>query len=743
MSRLLYRIGRYCAVNKWRTVLAWVLAVVVISVAGHTWGGAPADSFEIPGTESQRAFDLLDARFPAQSGSTARIVFHTTSGAVTDPANAGGITQTLSEIASAAHVTQVRSPLGDDGADLVSADRTIAYAEVRYDVRAQDAGPKAVTALEQAGRHAKDAGLQVEYGGDVVQSNKKNAAPSSELIGLGVAVIILLIAFGSIIAMGLPLLSALFGLGIGLSLIALLTSVLKVSSAGPVLATMIGLGVGIDYALFVVTRHRQFLHDGMTVPEAAARANATAGSAVVFAGVTVVIAILGLQIAGLPVVTSMGVASAITVAVMVLVAVILMPALLGIIGRRIDSLGVPGLKARAENVHGATFGARWARAVSRRPWVWGGAAALVLIVLTIPLFSLRLGATDAGSESTSSTARRSYDLLTEGFGPGFNGPLTIAVDLDGARPTLLADLAAALAADPGVERVMAPVLNQRGDTAVLTAFPTSKPQAAETTALIHRLRDDVIPSVIRSDAGAACVTGSTAAFIDLSDKIAARLPWFIAAVVALSFLLLMTVFRSVLIALKAAVMNLLAIGAAYGAVVAIFQWQWGGSIFGVKESLPIISFLPMMMFAILFGLSMDYEVFILSRVHEEWLKTGDTRESVIKGISSTARVITSAALIMMSVFGAFMLGDNPLIKMFGFGMAFAVFIDATIVRMILVPATMELLGDRNWWLPGWLDRLLPNVNIEGEHQLPLPEYVVDRPVTPIDELVPAVFAEAD
>ncbi|HEX7095763.1 MAG TPA: MMPL family transporter, partial [Acidimicrobiales bacterium] len=634
------------------------------------------------------------------------------------------------------HVIAVADPLAPDGAHLVSDDGTIAYAEVRFDVQAQDAGREAVDALEHAGRHAAAAGVQVEYGGDVVEANAVEEGVSSELIGLSVAVVVLLIAFGSVIAMGLPLVSAVFGLGIGLALITLLTSLLDLNSAGPILATMIGLGVGIDYSLFVVTRHRQFLREGLTVVDAAARSNATAGSAVVFAGVTVVIAILGLQIAGLPMVTSMGFATAMTVAVMVLVAITLLPALLGIVGRRIDSLSLPGLKPKAEGLRGETIGARWANAVARHPWLSAFLGAAALVVLALPLFSLRLGNTDAGTEPTSSTLRRSYDLLTEGFGPGFNGPLTLVADLDGAAPGLVDELTEALAADPGVEEVGEAVYNPSGDTVVITAFPTSKPQDAETTELVHRLRDDVIPSVTDDTGGVAYVTGSTAAFIDLSDKVTSRLPWFIAAVVGLSFVLLMTVFRSVLIAAKAALMNLLAIGAAYGAVVALFQWQWGGAIFGVEESLPIISFLPIMMFAILFGLSMDYEVFILSRVREEWLKTRDTRQAVVDGISATARVITSAALIMISVFAAFMLGENPLIKMFGFGMAFAVLVDATVVRMVLVPATMELLGDRNWWLPRWLDRLLPNLNIEGEQGLPAPELEVParEPVGAVSEL---------
>ncbi len=722
MSRGLYRIGRWAATHPWRVVGAWVFLVVALAGAGQRWGDSAASSFAIPGSESQRAFDLLDDRFPAQSGSTAWLVFHAPTGTLADADAMSAIEATLDEIRGTGHVVAVASPLDEGAERLVSSDATIAYAEVRYDIPASDFDDAIVDALDVAAAAGRDAGLQVELGGDAVDSMAEKEPPGSELIGLGVAVVVLLVAFGSLIAMGLPLLSAVVGLGIGLSAIRLLGHWFEFNSAAPILASMIGLGVGIDYSLFVVTRHRHFLHDGMTVAESVARANATAGSAVVFAGATVVVAILGLQIAGLPLVTWMGIAAAITVAVMVAVAVVLLPALLGIAGERIDRFAPPGLKPNIDTTGRRTLGARWATAVAARPLVSAIVGASVLLVLTVPLFDLRLGSTDAGNEPTTSTARRSYDLLTEGFGAGFNGPLTIVVDLNGAAPQMLPSLLAAIDGDPNVVEVLPAVINPVGDTAVLTAYPTSKPQDAATTELVHRLRRDVIPSVVDQGGGAVFVTGSTAAFIDLTDKITARLPWFIAGVVGLSFVLLMTVFRSILIALKAAIMNLFAIGAAYGALVAVFQWQWGGSLLGVHESLPIVSIVPMIMFAILFGLSMDYEVFILARVREEWLKTGDTRQSVVDGLSATARVITSAALIMISVFGAFLLSDDPLIKMFGFGLAFAVFIDATIVRMVLVPATMELLGDRNWWLPGWLDRILPDISVDGEQGLPEPEY---------------------
>jgi RND superfamily putative drug exporter len=426
---------------------------------------------------------------------------------------------------------------------------------------------------------------------------------------------------------------------------------------------------------------------------------------------------------------------------MVLVSVLLLPALLGLVGHRIDALSLPGIRPKAErDSTRESMGTGWSRFVTRRPAWSGGLAIVVLVALALPILSLRLGNLDDGTEPTSSTVRRSYDLLSEGFGPGFSGPLTIAVDLEGSSPRALDRLSRAIAADPGVAGVAPAVVNPGGDAAVIAAVPDSAPQAEATAELVHRLRRDVVTPVLASTGGRAYVSGSTAVFIDLSDKVTASLPWFIGAVLLLSFLLLVVVFRSILVPLKAVVMNLLAIGAAYGVIVAVFQWGWLKDVVGLEETLPIVSFLPMMMFAILFGLSMDYEVFILSRVREEWLRTGDSRASVIDGIAATARVITSAAIIMISVFGAFVLGDDPLIKMFGFGLAVAVFIDATIVRMVLVPATMTLLGDANWWLPEWLDRVLPALDVEGEAGLPPPEYESgsasrDAPVSREAELV--------
>jgi len=569
-------------------------------------------------------------------------------------------------------------------------------------------------------------GYQVEFGGEI-NIGKAEIGGSSEMVGLLVAVVVLLVAFGSVVAMGLPLATALIGLGTGLSLITIGSSFLNVPTVAPTLATMIGLGVGIDYALFIVTRHREHLHRGMTVEESIARAIATAGQAVIFAGITVVIAICGLQFVGIHSVAMMGYAIAINVAVAVIAAVTLLPALLAFAGRAIDKLKVPGVKATAAGGE-HTYASRWSRHVSDHPWTYTILSVALLGLLIVPFFSIRLGQTDAGNNPPDSTTRKSYDLLAQGFGPGFNGPLAVVVtqadDASGSFPDAITALSADIAKDSQVAFVNPTTqFSKDGKTALVTVFPKSSPQDQQTQELVHRLRSDVLPAARQSTGvDRTLVTGQTAFFIDISDKITSRLPLFIGAVLLMSFLLLMVVFRSLLVPLKAVIMNLLGIGAAYGVIVLVFQWQWGASLVGVEESLPIISFLPMFMFAILFGLSMDYEVFLMSRIREEYLRTGDNTASVSAGISHTARVITAAAIIMVSVFASFAFGGDPTVKMFGIGLATAILLDATVIRMVLVPATMRLLGDRNWWLPGWLDRILPNLDLEGEGGLPEPRY---------------------
>jgi RND superfamily putative drug exporter len=727
MTLLLYRLGRGAVRRRRLTVFAWVVVAVAVIAAGQASGGKTADSFDIPGVESQRALDALEEDFPSAAGTSAQLVFEADGGSLSDPEAAAAVEAAMADVAGQPNVGEVGElrVSGDDG--------SIGYADVQYDRPSEDIRDEAFQRLEGTAEQADASGaVRMELGGDLPSEASQEPPEGQEIIGVIVAMIVLLVAFGSVVAMGLPIGLALVGLATSIGLITIFAAVVDVNSIAPTLAAMIGLGVGIDYALFIVTRHRENLQQGMTVEEAAGRAIATSGSAVLFAGVTVMIAICGLAIAGIPVVTVMGLMSGMTVAVMVALALTMLPALLGFAGHKIDRVRLPGLRRVGQASIGAdgtareTFWHRWGRQVSAHPWRWFATGVLVLGVLTVPVFSMRLGMTDNGTSPESLTTRQSYDLLAEGFGPGFNGPLLLSVELDGTPVEALAPLERAIADTPGVDSVAPIQPNDDGTAAVLRVIPDTSPQDDATTQLVHHLRDDVIPPAVADTPGVQVhIGGQTAVFIDMSDKISSRLPWFLGAVIVLSVLLLTMVFRSVAVPLKAAVMNLLSIGAAYGVIVAVFQWGWLKGLFGVEETIPIVSFMPMMLFAILFGLSMDYEVFLLSRVREEYLHRRDNDTAVIEGLSATARVITSAALIMISVFAAFVLGDDPVIKMFGLGLATAVFIDATIVRLVLVPATMNLLGDRNWWLPGWLDRILPRMDIEGATGLPEPE--LERP----------------
>ena len=537
------------------------------------------------------------------------------------------------------------------------------------------------------------------------------------MVGLAVAIIVLLVAFGSVIAAGIPIGSALFGIMIGLGLIGVMSGFTDVPSISPMLATMIGLGVGIDYALFVVTRHRGFMHEGRSPVESAALANATSGTAVLFAGTTVVVALAGLSLAGIPSIAVMGYASAVTVLVAMLGAVTLLPAFLGLAGSKIDRLHIGRRRSEAEVAAHTTVSGRWADHVGRHPWRYAIGSFVVLTAIAAPVLSMRTGMADDGTAASDKTYRKAYDLLADGFGPGFNGPLTIALEgADGATvdPAVADDVRVVGRRDrrdrvrhragvqPGVGHGRGDRLP--GDVAAGAGDRGAGPHAARRRAARRRCAGSDVD---------AYVTGQTASYIDISEKLASRLPIFIAAVVGVSFLLLMLVFRSVVVPFKAAIMNLLSIGAAYGVVVAVFQWGWGNGLIGVDETVPVSPFLPMIMFAILFGLSMDYEVFLLSRVREEFVRTGDSHQSVVDGLAATARVITSAALIMISVFAAFLLSPDVEVKMFAVGLTVAVFVDATIVRMILVPSTMALMGDANWWLPRWLDRAMPHIDVEG------------------------------
>jgi len=723
----LYGVGTFTARHRLRVLLVWIAVVAALIGLAQAFGGEFSEEFGIPGTESHAAQELLEERFPEQSGGSARVVFHSLDGTLSEADQAAAMTATLASIGEIPTVAVVGDPLAGRGGSL-SADGRIGFADVRYRLPIGELGSEAVDELDAAVEVGRELGLQVELSGELPSYFQSPELGGTELaFKVGAALVIMLVAFGSIIATGLPLGLALFGLAAGAGLIRLLAVVVDVPSASLLLGVMLGLGAGIDYALFIVTRHRQNLAEGTEVMDSIGRATATAGQAVVFAGGTVIIAIGGLVVAGIPAATIMGASAAIVVAVMVLASITLLPALLGFAGERIDRFRLPGMKARVEAGENNAWG-RWASHVAHRPWRYLLASVLLLGLLAVPVLDMRLAMPDASTASEDSTRRQAHELLVEGFGAGFSGPLILAIDLpdDDAQATLTA-LGRAIGADAQVAQVSPPMPNSAGDTAVMQITPVAGPSEQETEDLVYRLREDTIPDVLGGTDGEAHVGGITASNIDLTNRASERLPWFIATIIALSLLLLMMVFRSVWVPLKAAAMNILSIGAGYGAVVAVFQWEWLGGLFGLEGPVPIVSMVPMLMFAILFGLSMDYEVFLLSRTREEYLRTGDNTASVVAGISNTARVITSAALIMIVVFIGFALGDNIIIKQIGLGLAVAVFIDATIVRVALVPSTMVLLGDRNWWMPRWLDRLLPRLDIEGEAGLPRAGHGHDEP----------------
>jgi putative drug exporter of the RND superfamily len=706
VSAFLYRLGRASARHPFRVLGLWIVAAIAVMALQSSAGGAFDNSERVPGVESQHAADVLNDRFPSQGGLTARVVLHTDEGRLDDAEHAPAVEQARARLARGADVASVTDPFAAEAAAL-SADGRTAYLDVAYhlDKLTTTQLHAAIAVSDEA---AAD-GVQIELTGALAQL--AHEAPSSELIGVGVAVIVLLVAFGSVVAMGLPIVTALMGIFVGAAAVGVLSAFLDVPEFSLILCAMIGLGVGIDYALFIVTRHRQHLHEGMSVADAAGTAIATAGQAVLFAGTTVVIAILGLFLAGLPAISGMGAAVALVVAVSMAAAITLLPGLLGLAGTRIDRLSIHR-KAHVAKPADQTVAGRWAHHIGSHPARYAVIGLGALCAIAIPALSMRIGVPDDGNAPTDTTQRIAFDQLAAGFGPGFNGPVQVVVELPAASPAIVQQVRDALLADSGVAAVTAPMLNPAGDTAVLTVNPTTAPQDERTDQLVRHLRADVLPATVAGTDARVSLTGQ-AMITDLTDRITDRLPLFIAAVVAMSFLLLLIVFRSILVPLKAALMNLLSIAAAYGVLVAVFQWGWGASLIGLHSTMPINPFLPLIMFAILFGLSMDYEVFLLSRIREEYVASGDNHDAVVRGLSSTARVITSAALIMISVFGAFVLSGDPNGKLFGVGLAVAVLIDATLVRMVLVPATMSLLGRANWWLPGWLDRLLPHLDLEG------------------------------
>jgi RND superfamily putative drug exporter len=750
------RLGAFCHDHRGWVLGAWLAVLVLATTTSSLVGNAFRDEFNLPDVESRAGFDVLDEHFAGQgAGATGTIVFRAEQG-VTDPEVQQGMQALFDEVAGIDDVERVQGPYTPGGEQQVAAvgpaAGTIAFASVEMpeDIPLERAGE-----IRDVIREAEPeiAGLQVELGGFVFAEFEE---PSTELIGLAFAIVILIVAFGSVLAMGLPVGVALFGIGIGTSLITLVSNWITLPDLTTFLAIMIGLGVGIDYALLVVTRYREQLHAGHTVRESIGIAEDTAGRSVLFAGMTVVISLLGMMLMGVSFMNGLAVGAASVVVVTVLASLTLLPALLGFAGHGVEVprgrgliaagfvavalLGVGldvtplllGLPVAAVVLVAGLFGGplkrevprrerrplrettayRWSRLIQRRPWTTAITGAVALVVLALPLSSLRLAFSDESNFPEDTTTRKAYDLLAEGFGHGFNGPMVLAAELDGPAGPELQEVTSALSADPGVAFVSPAVPSPDGAAALWQLVPTTGPQDEATRATLDRVRDEVLPPVEDELGVDVLVTGAPAVQADFTDYLASRYPYFFGAILLLSFLLLMTVFRSVLVPLKAVVMNLLSIGAAYGVVVALFQWGWLSAVTGVQPA-PVEPWAPMMLFAIVFGLSMDYEVFLLSRIREEWRRTGDSQTSVADGLASTAKVITAAAAIMVVVFGSFMFESDRVVKLMGTGLAVAILLDATIVRMLLVPATMELLGDRNWWLPRWLDRLLPSLDVEG------------------------------
>ncbi|WP_324794049.1 MMPL family transporter [Streptomyces cyaneofuscatus] len=724
MATFLYKLGRLTFRRRRYVALIWVALLALAGFGAASASTAASSSFSIPGTEAQRAFDLLEQRFPGSNaeGATARVVFKAPEGEkVTDAENKGEITGIVKELQSGSdQVAGVADPFE---AKAVSEDGSTAYISVSYKVNSMELTDETRDALEGAGKDAQSSGMKVEIGGDALQVMPHTG--TAEIIGVAIAAVVLVITFGSLIAAGLPLVTALVGVGIGVSTITALASVMDLGSTTSILAMMIGLAVGIDYALFIVSRYRAELAEGREREEAAGRAVGTAGSAVVFAGLTVVIALAGLAVVNIPMLTKMGLAAAGTVSIAVLIALTLVPAALGFAGKRI--MGRKARKAaEAENRPEAkpNMGTRWARFVLRKPvWVML-VGVLGLGIVAVPAASLEMGLPDDGAQPKSTTQRQAYDTLSDGFGPGFNGPLLVVVDAkNSSDPKAAADQVAKKVESLGVAAVVPPAFNKAGDAATITVIPKDRPSSHATEEVVHDIRD--AGKGIEADTGAeVLVTGATAMNIDFSQKMNDALLPYLALVVGLAFLLLMLVFRSILVPLKAALGFLLSVVAALGAVVAVFQWGWLGSLFGVEQTGPIMSMMPIFMVGVVFGLAMDYEVFLVTRMREAYVHGESPGQAIVTGFKHGARVVTAAAVIMMAVFAGFIGSSEQMIKMIGFSLAIAVLFDAFVVRMAIVPAVLALLGRKAWWLPRWLDRALPNVDVEGEK---LQKQLTDEP----------------
>ena len=789
MTGPLYRLGHFCIRNKALVIAIWVVVFIALAGASVMLGQNTSDNLTLPGTDSQKATDLLNAKFPEQANGTVPIVFVAPHGhKLTESTYKDAIEKVNDDYKNdKGAVTSSTSPFDSNGASQLSKGETIGYISLTLKDSPSELDEQGAQDILDVANPGKVGGMQVSAGAYVGQKLSKPSTHLSEVVGLVAAVIILLFTFGTVVAMGMPILTAIIALISGLSIIGILGQVIQVPTTAPALATMIGLGVGIDYGLFIVTRYRDFLAEGFEPDEAVARANATSGGAVVFAGSTVIIALLSLIVAGIPLVTTLGYTAAIVVLIAVVAATTLLPTVLSLLGTRINAVKIPGLKHQHDRKpHGWR---RWALFIARHPWPSMGVAIAILVVLAIPIRNLHLGQTDNGALPKDTQTRKSYDAICKGFGCGQNGPMLVAVSLskpaqndqkqlddveqqqkddqkkqqdditketqqlvaegvpqDQAQKQATADaqkkapsqaqqdqtkqqedFLKTTASDPrlqdlrtdmektsGVKSVTQPLVNDSGSAAVYTVISDYAPSSRKTEDVVNDLRDNTIPKATKGQDMTADVGGSTASYIDLANQISNKLPLTIVVVLALSFLLLLVAFRSVLVPLKAVLCNLLSIAAAFGIVTYVFGHHWSATAVGLETTVPIVSFVPLMMFAILFGLSMDYEVFLMSHVRESYQEHGDPHEAVVDGLATTGRVITSAALIMVSVFCAFLLSGDPNIKQFGLGMAAAVAVDATIVRCLLVPAIMTLLGRAGWWMPRWLDKATPKLSIEGE-----------------------------
>jgi RND superfamily putative drug exporter len=729
------QLARWCFRHRRIVIGIWVVMLIALGGITGAVGTGYSDEFSLPGTESTKALDLLTAVSPAQAGDSDKIVVHVKNGTIQDAAVEQQVSAMLTKVKGLPSVVGVTSMYDAAGATQISKDGQIAYATVNFDKQANEIPVPDITRVIDTAQSIKTSSLQVELGGQAIETASQTPPGSSELIGIVAAGIILFFTFGALFAMLTPILVAVAGLGAGILSIGLLSHAISLGTIAPILAALIGLGVGIDYALFIVTRYRSGLQAGMDPEEAAIRSLDTSGRAVLFAGGTVVIALLGLLVLGVSFLAGMGIGAAVTVFCTVIAAITLLPAILGGFGDKLLSRK-ERRKLAAEGPHNEAatgFWMRWSTLLGHRKAAFGAIAIVVIAILSVPTLSLRLGSSDAGNNPTSSTTRQAYDLLATGFGKGSNGPLLLVAEMaTDADVNALNGLTKSLATVPGVASVQAAPAKAGDKLGIIQVVPTSSPQDEATTKLINRIRDDTVPAAEKGTSLQVYVGGTTAIFDDFADVLTGKLPLFIGVIVVLGMLLLLVAFRSIVVPLTAAVMNLLAAAASFGVVVAVFQWGWGSWIPGVGAAGPVEAFLPVIMLAILFGLSMDYEVFLVSRMHEEWLHTKNNRLSVIVGQAETGRVVTAAAIIMICVFASFVLGGQRVIAEFGIGLASAVLIDAFVLRTVLVPAVMHVLGEANWWLPGWLDRILPHVSIEGA---PRPE--------PIGFTVPQQGGEAD